>query len=158
MEVLSCSFCAKNKTAIRCETCLEITCKECSHFIDEGAVEYSFMMPESLMHKTFCPSCYNQKVHPQLEELEAILVQAKNIDIYEIGQSKETRLMRRGEKPYKIEGAGSRDEAQLHLAFLAAKKGFDTLLDTDIRAQKQKMGGSYSKNIWSGSAVPAKLK
>lgn len=154
MEAHLCAFCSKNNTAIRCDTCKAVSCKHCSFFIDEHSFEFINLLPKNLIHKTFCPDCYTGGIAEEIEQLHETLRLAKDVNIYEKKQGTETRLLRRIEKPVHIKDCDDREEALLCLAFFAAQKGFNTLVDLELKATKVKLGGTYKKMVWSGSAVP----
>jgi len=149
-----CSFCNKKKTEIICDACEQATCKKCSYFIDEDTVEFLSLLPERLVHKTFCPECFHGQVGTEVEKFNAILDLAQNIDVFDKKQTKETRLMKRSEKPLLVNECDDRNETLMRLAFLAAQKGFNTLLDVDISSKRISAGGSRTKQLWSGRGIP----
>ena len=157
MNSNTCEVCLTAKTPLRCELCKKASCKQCSIFIDEDRFELFVLLPQSLQHKTFCPQCYNEDIAEQMTGYEEILQKAKQLDTYDITQSSETRLMKRLEKPVKVSECEDRKEALLHLAFRAAERGFDTIIDVNITPEKSGQN-SYMKKIWSGTAVPINLK
>ena len=65
--------------------------------------------------------------------------------------------MRRVEKPIKIIECDGREETLMRLAFLAAEKGYDTLVDVNIKSIKTGQN-SYKKKMWSGSGIPINSK
>lgn len=154
MEKKVCEVCNKNKTALKCDMCKESSCKQCSEFIDEDCFEFVSLLPENLKNKTFCLNCYGSSVAEDMNMYKDLLEKAKNMDVYSKDQSSETRLIKRIEKPIKIEDCSDRDETLLRLAFLSAQKGFDTMVDVDIRYKKVGEGKAYRKLVWGGSAVP----
>ena len=90
-------------------------------------------------------------------EYKEHLILAEQVNTYDIKQGNETSRIRRIEKPIKVENCGDKKEALMKLAFMAAQKGFDTLVDVDI--QSEKIGsGTYKKLIWKGRAVPVDPK
>lgn len=92
-----------------------------------------------------------------MDTQQALLEKAKNVDTFDKKQGSETRLIKRVEKPLKVTECDDREETLLRLAFLAAKKGYDTLVDVDI--QSQKVGNkTYKKLVWNGTAVPVDIK
>lgn len=111
-------------------------------------------MPERLIHKTFCPTCYNNGISSEIDELHRILSLAKEVNIFHKEQGAETRFFKRIEKPVKVENHEDKEEAQLVLAFLAAQRGFNTLVDFELKSKKVKLGGTYTKLVWSGTAIP----
>lgn len=154
MELVECTLCSKNKTALRCYACAEASCKKCVEFIDEDSVEFVALMPDDLRNRTFCRNCFNQTIAPKISSYQDIARRAKQVDVYSKSQTKETRRIKRVEKPLQIIDCEDREEVLLRLAFLAAEKGFDTLVDVDVRSKKVGEGKSYKKLVWMGTAVP----
>lgn len=149
----ACSVCTKQKTALMCSQCQCLSCKKCSIFIDESRFEFLSLLPESLQDKIFCPDCFAQEPSSELALYEDTLERAKNVDVYLKDQGKETRLMRRIEKPIRIKDCEDKEELLLQLAFVAAQKGYSTIVDVDLRPTKVGKG-TYKKQVWAGSAVP----
>jgi hypothetical protein len=156
-EVVQCAFCPVEKTAIRCDACAEPTCKHCSYFIDEDSFEFLTLLPEKLVHKTFCATCFHGGVSQEIDGLNEMLLRAKDINVFSIEQGKETRFLRRVEKPVRIENYEDRNEALICLAFMAVQRGFNTLVDLDLKSKKLSISGNYKKLVWSGSAVPINM-
>ena len=79
---------------------------------------------------------------------------AKDVNVYVGNSDLRARAIRRIEKPVKIKDCASKEEALIRLGFLAAQKGFNTLVDVVLVSEK--VGGvkRYKKLIWSGTAVP----
>lgn len=110
--------------------------------------------PEFLSHAAFCSTCYTEKVSPEQAKYEALIETAKNILVFEITQGKETRLIKRKEAKITVNDCPDRDETMLRLAFQAAEKGFNAIIDVDIKAKKVKEG-KYQHTMYSGTAIPA---
>lgn len=152
----TCEVCLTAETPLTCEKCKKPSCKNCSVFMDEDCFEIFELLPEHLKHKTYCPQCYNESIADDLAKYEEILERAKNINTYDISQSSETRLMKRTEKPIQVSNCHDTKEALMHLALKAAEKGFNTLLDVNIKSEKSNEK-SYKKKTYSGTAVPINL-
>lgn len=112
--------------------------------------------PDFLNHSAFCSTCYTEKVSPELAQYEALVEAAKNILVFEITQGKETRLMKRKEAKVTVTDCPDRNETMLRLAFQAAEKGFNAIIDVDIKPKKVKEG-KYQHTIYSGTAIPANV-
>lgn len=158
MSLTTCEICLSKKTAIKCHLCSKASCKLCVQFVDENAFELQDLLPENVRDKAFCPNCYDEHINEQLKEFLKTMELAKNVNVYEKDQGAETRFMRRIQKPIKILECDDRKETLLRLAYLAAKQGFDTIVDVELVSKKVKQGGSYKKIVWSGSAVPVAAK
>jgi hypothetical protein len=84
------------------------------------------------------------------------LQKARNILVYEKSQSKETRLMKRKTPPIAVQNCDDYDETVLRLAFLAAKAGFNAIIDVHVTSEKVREN-SYQTTIFKGTAVPINL-
>jgi hypothetical protein len=154
MEKLECQSCLKNQTVLKCENCENPSCKDCSIVIDENEFEILDLLPIKIRGKSFCPNCFSKEAYPIIAEYNEILERAKQVDVYEIEQSQETNRMPRHEKPILVKESDDRDQTLLRLAFLAAQRGFNTIIDVDLKSKKSNQGGTYRKLVWSGSAIP----
>lgn len=154
MDRLTCVLCTKNKTALRCDSCGDVSCKNCVHFIDEDHFEMVVLLPEELKNKTFCMNCYNQGIDEKVSRYFEVVEKAKNVNVFTKTQTKETRKIKRVEDPVKVLECDDKEEALLRLAFLAADKGFDMVIDVEMNSKKIGEGKSYKKLVWSATGVP----
>jgi hypothetical protein len=112
--------------------------------------------PAELMHASYCHACFEAKVRQPLEHYIEVAERAQNIIVYEIGQKKETRLMRRSQKPFRVESCADRQETLMRLAYMAAEAGFNGLIDVALVGKKIREG-TYQTTEWSGTAIPAEI-
>jgi hypothetical protein len=153
MSNQNCVVCLKNETSLRCHSCHDFTCKNCSFIIDENRFPFLQLLPAELAHQIFCQNCFNNSISDEIEKYLEILNRARDVNVFDKKQSTETRLIRRIEKPIKVSDCEDREETLLRLAFITAQLGFDTLVDVDISYEK--VGDrSYKKFIWHGTATP----
>lgn len=96
---------------------------------------------------------YEQKLNEFRETYEA----AKSVKIYEKKLSKETRLIPRMEPAIRVENCKDTREVMMQIAFEAAKKGFNCLVDVEFKSSKSR-DGSYKMLEWSGVGIPAITK
>jgi len=156
MQLNPCSQCHKNQTVLTCGICACAVCKSCAQILEPGSFSFSRQIPEAWKSGTFCGPCYEAEVAAPLAEYFEILERAKNIDVYFKKQGKETRLIKRTEKPVSISARDDRDEVVMGLAFLAAEGHFNAVVDVDLISEKVGVG-SYQKLQWRGRGVPAKV-
>lgn len=112
--------------------------------------------PAGLEHSCYCNACYDQHVANALNDYEQTLAKAQEILVFDKSQSKETRLIRRLEKPLSVEQGLDEQEVTLRLAFMAAEKKYNSIIDMDIKATKVRQG-AYQTTIYSGKAIPANV-
>jgi hypothetical protein len=153
---MSCCVCQKPKTTLVCGVCQQDVCKSCTVFTEPDQFSFLLKKPEHLNHSAFCSTCYTEKISPEVAKYEATMETAKNILVFEISQGKETRLIKRKEAKLVVEECPDRDETMLRLAFQAAEKGFNAIIDVDIKSKKVKEG-KYQHTMYSGTAIPANV-
>ena len=103
----------------------------------------------------FCNSCFEAQVAPTLNEYDETMERAKQVFVFFEKESKETRLIRRSEKKFQVGGADSEDIV-MKLAFLAAKAGFNAVVDIAVKGEKRR-DGSYKLMTWTGSGTAAQV-
>lgn len=140
-----------------CGCCQTDLCKNCSHFLADDSFAFLANVPSELSYDVYCVTCYSQNIEAQLEAYQATLEQAKNVLVFNKKQGKETRLIKRTEKPVHVRDCKDHDEAVLRLAFFAAQANYNAIVDVDVVGTKVRTG-SYQTTLWSGSAVPAHVQ
>ncbi len=105
MDRVLCSQCEKNQTALICGCCANSVCKSCAEILPDEAFAYATDLAPELKHGTYCRPCFDEKVATELFKYEETLEVAKNIDVFFKTQGKETRLVRRKEKPVQVSGS-----------------------------------------------------
>lgn len=153
MEDSNCSTCRKPKALLECGICKDSVCKNCAQFLDENSFSFMDHVPAELSHGVYCTPCFDAKVAPELLTYNELMERAKEIHVFEKDQGKETRFFRRMEKAYKVDHCADREEALLRLAFFAAQRGFNTLVDVHITSTKVR-NGTYQTQVWQGTGVP----
>lgn len=151
-----CQSCQKPKAGLECGLCKSSVCKSCAQFVDEGQFSFLAEIPEDLSHFTYCALCFDRTVAPALAQYNETMELAKEVLVYTKSQTKETRLISRKEPPVKVVDCKDHDETILRLAFLAAKAGFNGIVDVHLSSVKVK-NGSYQTMRWSGTGVPAQI-
>ena len=156
MESSVCSSCQKPKANFTCLICESSLCKKCVRFADEDLFSFLPRLPRDVVVGNYCQSCFDAKIEPELQKYNKTMERAREIGVYFDTQGKETRLIKRLEDPITIENLPDRDETILRLAFLAAKAGFNAIVDVDVRSEKVREG-SYQHLKWRGTCVPANV-
>lgn len=153
---MSCVSCQTAKAPLRCGLCDAALCKSCARFLDQDAFDFLQKKPAELEHSTYCSACFESKVAPELAAYEDTMERAKDVNVFFKAQSKESRFIKRTEKPIHVEECADRDEVVMKLAFRAAEAGFNVLLDVETSAKKIH-NGKWQTSVWSGSAIPASV-
>jgi hypothetical protein len=109
-----------------------------------------------MLHTLFCNSCFDQHIAADLAHYEQTMEQAKEVLVYFKAQSKETRLIRRLEKPISVRDCADHDETLMRLAFIAAKMGYNAVIDIDLVTKKVRLG-SYQTQVFSATGMPTNV-
>jgi hypothetical protein len=122
----------------------------------DAAFHFSPHRTPELSHNTYCTVCFDQHVTPALSHYEEVLAKAQDILVFDISQGKETRFVKRLEKPVMIPQGLDEQEITMRLAFIAAEKNYNAIVDVDIKAVKVR-DGSYQTMAYSGKGVPTNV-
>ncbi len=151
-----CSHCGKKKSPYQCGVCNDTLCKSCVQFMPDGAFQYLTNRPPEISHNWYCNVCFDNNVVTSLATYEEIVARAKGISVFDISQGKETRFVKRLEKPIVIESGLDQYDITMRLAYMAAEKNFNSLVDVNIKATKVR-DGSYQTTTYTGSAIPTNV-
>lgn len=141
---------------LKCEACAGALSKGDANFVDEETFAFYAKMPEGISAGAYCHSCFEAKVRPALDEYNDLMERARNVNMFYLSQSKESRFVRRTEKPVRVKDCLDRDEAILRLAFLAVQAGKNALVDVDLSTTKVR-NFAYQSSLWHGQAIPANI-
>ncbi len=130
-----CKTCRKPKANFQCGICQEHVCKSCAQFLNDS---FSFLkkIPADLGHTTYCTNCFDEKVAVPLEAYNTTMAAAKEVMVFTKDQIKSTAHLKRREEPVMVEHCEDEQETIVRLAFFAAEKHFNCLLDVDISHRK----------------------
>lgn len=149
-----CSICSK-KTQKQCGICEAYSCPTCSDTLESNFFRYLEDCPEELTHNYYCHSCYVEHVEPAFHAYNEILERAKEMQVYfKKKHSKLVRLFKKAQKSISVVDSPDYDDMILHLAFLSAKLGFNTIINVETSSRKVH-NGSYKTILHSGTATPA---
>lgn len=149
-----CTLCGKAKAPYQCGCCTEVLCKSCVQFMPDNAFQFVTNRAKEISHNYYCNVCFDKNVSPALSEYEEIAERARQISVFDISQGKETRFIKRLEKPIVIDSGLDQQDITMRLAYIAAEKNFNAIVDVDIKAVKVR-DGSYQTTAYSGKAIPA---
>lgn len=150
---MTCSTCQKPKATLECGICHDSLCKSCTQFMDEETFAYLLKIPADLSHQTYCITCYDSKVAPELSAYNDDMEKAKGIVVFSTKETKITRHIRRLEDPIAVKDCLDEKEATMRLAFLAVRANHNVLIDFDVSYDKIR-NGSYQKLMWKAQALP----
>jgi hypothetical protein len=152
-----CAICNKLKTTLDCAICESRICKSCAEFITSVTFQYIDIIPPKMEHTSaFCTQCYATDVLPAIEDYQGIVELAKNIRVFDKTQTKETRLIKRLEDPVTVEHCVDAKEATMKMAYIAAKRNFNSIVDVEIKTFKIR-NGTYQTSDCTGVCVPVNV-
>lgn len=156
MTSTNCAICGKSKAKLNCGICNDIICKSCTQFLDEDTFSFFRNVQPDLKHTTYCVTCYDQKVEPTLAHYNDLMRKAKDTIVFYKKQNKETHFIKRNEDTVKVVDCADKDETILRLAFFAAQKGYNSIIDVEVTPKKVQ-DGVYQTTVYSGVAIPAHI-
>ena len=112
------------------------------------------MIPDELSHPKTCGGCYSETVEPELAVYEDTLDRAKQVLVFFKTQKKGLRIQKRERLPEYVDSCPDRDETILRLAYLAASKGYNSVIEVEVTSKKVR-NEAYQTSVWSGEGIPA---
>lgn len=149
----TCGTCLKPKANLVCEVCMQATCKKCAQFVSEDLFSFLENQPECVSHQIYCSQCFNKNVAPELEAYNTAMDAAKNVQVFNKSHVREVRFFSKKQDLVRVVDCADHDEAILRLAFMAAKSGFDSIMETEVSSKKVITNG-YQRLVWSATARP----
>ena len=141
---------------LKCQICALALNKREAEFVDEDTFAFLSQLPCGVSEGSYCGSCFADRVKPELDQYNLKLDQARNVNVFYSSQSKESRFVRRSEKPIRVEDCDDQDDVIMRLAFMAVEAKLNSLVDLDLTSVKVK-NGKWQTSRWSGRAVPAQI-
>jgi uncharacterized protein YbjQ (UPF0145 family) len=93
-------------------------------------------------------------VEPELGIYEETLERAKQVLIFFKTQKKGLRILRKERIPEQVDSCHDRDETILRLAYLAASKGYNSVIEVEVISKKVR-NEAYQTSVWSGTGLSA---
>jgi hypothetical protein len=157
MTASICIVCQKPKANLSCGLCHSPVCKSCAQFLNEDDFAFLSEAERKFANGSYCTPCFDSEISHELAAYGQIREQADDVIVYFKNQSKETRLFKRTKDILSVPSCTDREETVLRLAFLAAQKGYNAIIDVDISAEKVRSKGGYQSSNWRGTAVATNL-
>ena len=153
-----CISCRKPDPQYDCGVCGEGICKKCEEFLEVGSFSFLEKVPATLTHSHYCPACYQAEVAPALERYNETMEAARAVFVFFTSHKRPPHAVRLGQEKIRVENCDDRDETVLRLAFLAAERGGNALIDAEVVSEKLRIrGGAYQTSRWKGSAFAATI-
>jgi hypothetical protein len=158
MTAAICLVCQKPKANLSCGLCHSAVCKSCAQFLNEDDFAFLPEAERKFANGTYCTPCFDSEIGRELAAYDELRERAGDVTVYFKNQSKETRLFKRSKDILSVPSCADREETVLRLAFLAAQKGYNAIIDVDISAEKVRSKGGYQTSNWRGTAVATNLE
>ena len=149
-----CVDCRKPKASLECGICSSSVCRGCALTPPQGAFLLLPTIPEQFAHSRYCGACYSEQVEPELGVYEETLERAKQILIFFKTQKKGLRIVRKERIPEQVDACQDRDETILRLAYIAASKGYNSVIEVEVTSKKVRNEG-YQTSVWYGTGLSA---
>lgn len=156
MSDVLCKTCRKPKAPYVCGLCHDHMCKAHTQFLTETFSAMRKPVPEKLKHSTYCIPCFDAEVEATLSDYNDKMERAKDVILYSKDQTKLTRLIKRKEAPYSVDGCEDEQEAVMRMSFYAIEDGHNCLIDLEYKTKKI-IVGSHKKTMFSATAVPCTI-
>ena len=153
---MECVNCRKLNATLTCEQCSEPVCKKCVEILPEGTFKLMPTIPEPLSHIRYCGGCYAEQVEPEIAQYEETLENAKRVFVFFKTRKKSLPITGKEKIREIVESCPDRDETILRLAFIAASKGYNAIIEVEALSKKIR-NGAYQTSVWSGSGIPAQV-
>ncbi len=144
------------KNPVSCGLCEVALCKSCALFLDAEALPFLAERPAALAHSYYCPSCHQVEIEPIIESYERTLAEAKEVFFFFEGRKLQVPTQKKALVDVKVENCVDRDETILRIGFMAAKQGFNAVIDAVVESHKVRHEG-YQRAMWTGRGRPAQV-
>jgi hypothetical protein len=144
------------KKTLPCHRCETQVSKTDAQFVDAETFAFLSKPPPGVDIGIYCHTCFDSHVQQELDRYNEKVERAKNVNIFYASQSKESRFVRRIERPIAVKDCTDRDEAILRLAFLAIEADKNALVDVALSTTKVRLG-SWQSSLWSGQGIPCNI-
>jgi hypothetical protein len=121
-----------------------------------GAFQLKGDAAPELKQLHYCPRCYSDRIEPELAKYVETLALAREVFVFFVTQRKGIPLLKKAKEPIRVTEQEDRDESILKLAFMAAERGYNAIVETDVKAVKKRNEG-WQHNVWGGTAIPAQV-
>lgn len=151
-----CETCRTPDATEECKLCGNALCEDCVMAPPHGTFSLMAKIPTELSYQCYCRFCYDDKIEPEAQKYEELLARAKDIFIFFKTQKREIPLIRKTKEIMKVTECSDRDETILRLAYMAAEKNFNAVIETDVNYAKVRNAG-YQTTNWSGTGIAAQV-
>lgn len=80
---------------LQCQICACALAKSDAQFIDEESFALMAAPPAQVPAGAYCNTCFEERARPELDAYEALVEKARNVNLFYLSQSRESRFVRR---------------------------------------------------------------
>lgn len=152
-----CASCRVAKPTLACGICKEGICKSCTQFLSEETFAFREKLPEDLRHQHYCSFCYSEKVQAEIQNYNQVMKKAKQVLVIDKPRRRPLPILKSSKELLRVKGSKDKEETLLRLAFLAAERGFNSIIKVNVAGKKIRDGG-YQWMEWEATGYPADLE
>lgn len=149
-----CETCRKPEASVECPLCQNSICEDCVLAPAPGAFSLLPVIPKKLAHTKYCRFCFDEHVEPEFVKYQETLEKAENVFVFFTTQRKEIPLIRKVRDLLEVTDCPDRDETILRLAYMAAAKDFNAVIQVEVEHEKIR-NHAFQKTRWKGRGFPA---
>lgn len=153
---LECVSCRLPKAQNRCGLCDAPVCRGCEQLVPEDRFSFLPEVSDRLKKIRYCQPCHQAEIEPIQAEYEATIELAKQVFFFSVDYRGHLPLLKKHKESISVDKCQDKDETTLRLGFLAARLGFNSIIDGKIECEKVRQG-AYQTSNWKGRGVPAQL-
>ncbi len=140
-----------------CDGCSEHLCRTCSIIISpEEDFCFEIEPTRKPTGSTFCGLCEDRILNPLREKYAETLAAARQVNVIPKAYRGRVTIIKKGTHILVTGPWADTKQAELALAFLAARKGFNAIINTQVVSKKVRNFG-YQRTEYNATALPADI-
>lgn len=152
----ACSTCRAPRATTDCALCSEPLCRRCVILPAGDAFALDPQAAPELKLPRYCQRCHDDRVAAPLAAYEETLALARDVIYLPKTYKMQVQVLKKAKNEVRVEACADRDETILRLAFLAARDGYNALIQAEVERRKVR-NHAYQTSEWSGHGFPATL-
>lgn len=151
---MSCKICS-SKSQYTCLECEGAVCKNCVHFLNKEDFQYHPKPPKFNLG-AYCDVCFNKHLAEPLENYRNTLEAAKEVTLVRKSYKGFLPILTKNKDITTVKNHTDKQDATMHLAFLAKHSGYDFVVYFDENCEKVRYHG-WERKAWSASGQFVRL-
>lgn len=153
---MSCVVCRAEKVIKTCALCKGAVCKDCVQYLSRQRFLFLPKPPNFMNHAQYCVTCFDSKIAPELAAYDAVVEEAKEVTVIVSTYRGQIPVIQKSPRVVEVRDHADKDEAILHLAYLARLGGWNSIIEVKLEPKKVR-NHAFESTSWSGTALPAKI-